>query len=710
MAQHANRLAHSASPYLRQHAHQSVDWYPWGDEAFAAARERDVPLLISIGYAACHWCHVMAHESFDDASVAAQMNAHFVNVKVDREERPDVDAVYMSAVQALTGSGGWPMTVVTTPDGRPWFAGTYFPPSDRHGLPGFPRLLTALADAWRERRDEVVASAAQITERLGQLAAAPSGDPATARAAHAALATLRRSFDDAHGGFGGAPKFPPHTALRWLLERPESDDGVGPSAAHMLRHTLLRMTDGGIHDQLLGGFARYSVDEFWLVPHFEKMLYDNALLLPLLARGAARWGEPRLYEAALGVMRWALDDMRPDGVTFAASQDADSEGEEGRFATFTPADLAPMLPDPHDRALAQALYGIDEVGRFEGRSVLVWNGLEHPRVERALATLDAGERRLDERLARVQAALVALRQERVPPALDDKVVTSWNALMVRGLADAAAWLEPSEAARALEAACRCADAVWERAWDGSSLRHLAPSASGAGDGAAVPQQSPALLEDAAAYALAALSLFRVDGAERFLQRALLLADAIERDFSDGAGGFFTTSRDGEALVVRPRSTFDGPTPSEYGMVAEVLAWVAAWTGDDARAERARALTSGAEALAERAPSAIASLLTALERLEAAPVEVVIAGPQEDEVTRALQWVAAREAPDHALVGRVPDDDALLARVPWFADRRVTRPSAYVCRAGTCLLPVHDPEALLVALHEVRGASASAPRP
>jgi len=706
MAQHANRLATAASPYLRQHAHQHVDWYPWGEAAFAAARERDVPLLISIGYAACHWCHVMSHESFDDEATAALMNAHFVNVKVDREERPDVDAVYMAAVQTLTGSGGWPMTVVTTPDGRPWFAGTYYPPSDRHGLPGFPKLLMALRDAWRERRDEVVGAAAQVTERIGRLSAPTAGADADAAMTDAALAALRRSFDDAHGGFGGAPKFPPHSALRWLLERPAVAQEPGPSAGHMVHHTLRRMTDGGIHDQLVGGFARYSVDERWIVPHFEKMLYDNAQLVGVLARAGARWNDARLRAAAVGIVRWALDDMRPDGVTFAASLDADSEGEEGRFATFTPADLVGVLPDPEDRRLAQALYGIDEVGSFEGRSVVVWRGVDHPRVAPLLGAQASDPDALDARLARLRSALLEVRRRRVPAAIDDKVVTSWNALMIRGLAEAAPWLPEALANEVLGAARACADALWERAWDGSRLYHLAP-AQGSPGGA-----SPAaLLEDAAAYALAALALQRASGDARFLERALTLADAIEAGFADGDGGYYSTHHEGEALVVRPRSQHDGPTPSEYGMVAELWAWLAAWRDDAALAQRARRLLRGIAPLAERAPTAVATLLGVRERLESAPIEVVVAGPGGDPATAALLRVAARAAPDHALVGLVPDDlSGVLADIPWFAGRASERPSAFVCRAGTCLLPVHDAADLEASLTALQADGAVASRP
>jgi len=714
MTQHANRLADAASPYLRQHAHQQVDWYPWGEEAFAVARERDVPVLVSIGYAACHWCHVMAHESFDDPAIADALNANFVCVKVDREERPDVDAVYMGAVQALSGSGGWPMTVVTTPDGRPWFAGTYFPPEDRFGRPGFPRLLEALYAAWSERRDEVVRSAAQITERLGQLSGRlPDADGEVERSA---LAALRAGFDHEHGGFGGAPKFPPHTALRWLLERPPEDDGDEPAAADMLRLTLRRMVDGGLCDQLLGGFARYSVDERWAVPHFEKMLYDNALLLGVLARAGARFDDARMVGAAVGIARWALDVMRPDGVTFAASQDADSEGEEGRFATFTPSDLVPALPDADDRALARALYGIDEVGALEGRSVLVWRGLDHPAVVAALGPDALDPERSARRAEHVRDALIRVRHGRVPPAMDDKVLTSWNALMVRGLVEAAPWLPDDLASELRSAAIACADAVWERAWDGTSLRHLAPPPTPGGRGVSAPQ-AVALLEDAAGYGLAALALHRATGEVRFLARAFALAEAVERDFADGEGGFFTTPGFAEALVVRPRSTFDGPTPSEHGLAAELLAWVAAWSDDAERTERAAAATRGAARLAARAPTAVASLLCVRDRLAAPPIEVVVAGPADDERTRALLDCADREAPDHALVGLVPatppgapvDGGIPMPPVPWFEERAAPRPTAYVCSAGTCRAPVHDVDALRAALAASVG-SALAPRP
>nr|MBA2667938.1 thioredoxin domain-containing protein [Trueperaceae bacterium] len=626
MAQHPNRLAGSASPYLRQHAGNPVDWYPWGEEAFAAARARDVPVLVSVGYSACHWCHVMAHESFEDPLIAAVMNEGFVNVKVDREERPDVDAVYMHAVQALTGAGGWPMTVVTTPEGEPWFGGTYFPPDDRFGRPGFRRVLEALVQTWRERRNEVERSAVEITAHVARLAEGlGDGDPPSAATALAALAALRAQEDRHHGGFGGAPKFPPHTALRWLLED-APDDGAEPSADAMVLRALRAMVDGGIFDQLGGGFARYAVDATWTVPHFEKMLYDNALLLPVLARAAARHRDERLLEAARGTLDWLLRDLQQDGGAFASAYDADSEGEEGRFYTWTPAEIDTALPGGDDRALARALYGVQEVGQLEGRSVLVHRGFDHPAVRAALGDDAAEPERQEARVRRVREALRVARERRPWPALDDKIVTSWNALAVRGLVDAAAHLPEADATRAREAAVRAADVVWERAWDGERLRHLAPPG---GDEGAV-----ALLEDAATFGLAALTLHRATGDDRHLERALELAAVIERDFADPDGGFFTRRARDEQLVVRAKSVLDGPLPSEHGAASELLAWAAAWCDHAPWRALAEAGLEGAAALVGRHPTAGAAMLSAWARLEAPPREVVVAGQRDDPATHA----------------------------------------------------------------------------
>jgi len=690
MASHENRLATSASPYLRQHAHNPVDWYPWGDEAFAEARRRDVPILLSVGYAACHWCHVMAHESFEDPEIAAIMNEGFVNVKVDREERPDVDAIYMHAVQALTGAGGWPMTVVTTPSGEPWFGGIYFPPDDRFGRPSFRRVLEALRAAWRDRRADVVASAREITGHVGRLAQGlGDGPPPSHDAARAALAALRAQEDRARGGFGGAPKFPPHTALRWLL-RDAPDDGAAPTALDMAHRTLRAMVDGGLFDQLAGGFARYAVDAEWVVPHFEKMLYDNALLLGVLPLAAHRTGDARLLEAARLTLAWVLRDLRhPDG-TFASAYDADSEGEEGRFYTWTPAEVDAALADPDDAALARALYGVDAVGQLEGRSVLTWR---HDRPD-AAAALAASDEDAAARVLRVRQALLTARERRPWPALDDKVVTSWNALMVRGLAEAAPHLPAEDAAAALDAATRAADVVWQRAWDGERLRHLASP------GAAAPDVV-ALLEDAAAFGLASLTLHRATGEPRHLARALDLAEAIERDFADPGGGFFTRRHQDEPLVVRGKSVLDGPTPSEHGMAVELLAWAGAWADDGRWGALARTGLRGVGDLASRHPTAVASLLSAWGRLEAPPREVVVTGPAGDPRTEALLRVARENAPAETLVGRA--DASLADRVPWFRDRRA-EPTAYACEAGVCHAPTSDPEALREQLLRPSGAA------
>jgi uncharacterized protein len=680
MAPHPNRLGSSTSPYLRQHQHNPVDWYPWGDEAFAEARRRDVPILLSVGYAACHWCHVMAHESFEDPEVAAIMNEGFVNVKVDREERPDVDAVYMQAVQALTGSGGWPMTVVTTPAGEPWFGGTYFPPDDRYGRPSFRRVLEALTRTWRERRADVVASAREITGHVGRIAhGLGEGPPLSVETARVALSVLRSQEDRAFGGFGGAPKFPPHTVLRWLLED-APDDGETPTAVEMAHRALRRMVDGGIFDQLAGGFARYAVDATWTVPHFEKMLYDNALLLPVLARAVARTGDERLREALELTTSWLLRDLRDESGTFSSAFDADSEGEEGRFYTWTPEELAEALPSAQDVALAQALYGVDAAGQLEGRSVLTYR----PHTQRVEAALGSGDEALPGRLEGLRLALLEARERRPWPALDDKVVTSWNALAIRGLVEAAGELRDGDAAVA--AAERAADALWERAWDGERLRHLAPPAGS-------PPDAVALLEDAAQVGLASLALHRGTGGPRHLERALLLADVVVRDYADPAGGFFTRRRGDTALVVEPKSVLDGPTPSEHGAAAELLAWVGAWTDEGRYVQHAERALRGAGAVAERHPTAVASMLSARARLEAPPREVVVAGDPAALTTRLLLARARALAPQHVLIGWVPDEGDLLERIPHFRERsaRDGAAVAYVCEAGVCHAPTSEVE-------------------
>src|SRR5262245_45346888 len=421
-----NRLASETSPYLLQHAENPVDWYPWGPEAFARALSEDKPLLVSIGYAACHWCHVMEHESFEDAEIAAVMNSSFVCIKVDREERPDVDAIYMDAVQAMTGQGGWPLNAFLTPDGLPFYAGTYFPPAPRHGLPAWSDLLRALAEAWVSERPEIDRAAGQILPRLAGAAAleAPGGDVDAASLDRAVLA-LRRGFDQANGGWGGAPKFPASSVIEFLLARGERA---------MPLQTLRRMASGGIYDQIGGGFARYSVDERWLVPHFEKMLYDNALLARAYLHAFQMTGEPLFRRVCEETLDWAMRELRQDEGGFASSLDADSEGVEGKFYVWTPDEIRAALGDLADVAIRH--FGVTEAGNFEGANILV------------RATPDPPE------LQEIKARLLSARAERVRPALDDKRLTSWNALMIAALADAGAALERADYVAAAVACAR----------------------------------------------------------------------------------------------------------------------------------------------------------------------------------------------------------------------------------------------------------------
>ncbi|MDQ1535379.1 MAG: uncharacterized protein QOF28_3140, partial [Actinomycetota bacterium] len=415
-----NRLGRESSPYLRQHADNPVDWYPWGDEAAEAARERDRPIFLSVGYSACHWCHVMAHESFEDDEVASLMNHLFVNVKVDREERPDVDSVYMQAVQALTGSGGWPMSVWLAPDGRPFYAGTYFPPTDRHGMPSFTKVLEAVADAWDNRRDEVLGAAAQISEALARhIVGEPGAGAASADLLDAAVAGLQTTFDPRFGGFGRAPKFPPAMTLSFLCGRAATAPAL--QTLEMITVTLDAMPAGGLYDQIGGGFARYSTDEFWLVPHFEKMLYDNATLLRAYTKGWLLTGEPRYARIVDETITYLLRDLRRTGGGFASAEDADSEGEEGRFYVWSLDEIEEVCGA--DAAEVVRYYGVTASGNFEGRNILhVVDRTEEP----------------SPALLRARAALLAHRSHRVRPGLDDKVLLAWNALAARALAEAGA--------------------------------------------------------------------------------------------------------------------------------------------------------------------------------------------------------------------------------------------------------------------------------
>ena len=677
----ANRLAAESSPYLQQHADNPVDWYPWGEEAFAEARRRNVPIFLSVGYSTCHWCHVMAHESFEDDEVAGILGDHFVSIKVDREERPDVDAVYMDAVTGMTGHGGWPMSVFLTPDGWPFYAGTYWPRAPRHGMPAFPQVLAAIIDAWEQRRDEVLESAATITRTLQQqaaVAAAAEVDLGVADAA--ARLVVERAWDREHGGFGAAPKFPQAMTIEWLLERylRTGETDVLEAATQALR----AMAHGGIHDQLAGGFARYSTDARWLVPHFEKMLYDNALLLSAYATAAAVTGDEELREVAVSTAGYLLAELRAPDSTFVSATDADSEGEEGRYFVWSHAELVEVIAEAgEDPELFTAFLGAREGGNWEGVNVL------HRPVDRTTFAARHGLEvtELDERWERVRAALLARRAQRVPPGVDTKVLTSWNALAIRGLTRAGVLLDQPGW---VGAAATAAEALHDRLVVGGHLHHVLTDGHVA---------VPAFLEDVALLALADLELLQATGEPAWFDRALALAEDAEARFHDDEqGGWFQTAVDAETLYTRPKDTFDNATPAGTSVMAEVCRLLAGLTGEgrwhDRAAEGVRLLQEGAR----RMPTGFGWALRQLEALAAGPREVAVLGrpgPERDALARVA---LARPRPGTVTVVAEPDAGG---RIPLLAGRGEVegRPAAWVCRELTCERPTVDPEELAAQL-------------
>ena len=675
-----NRLGQESSPYLRQHADNPVDWYPWGDEAAEAARMSDRPIFLSVGYSACHWCHVMAHESFEDSEVAAVMNRLFVNVKVDREERPDVDSVYMQAVQALTGSGGWPMSVWLAPDGRPFYAGTYFPPTDRHGMPSFTKVLEAVADAWDNRRDEVLDAAGQISEALARhIVAAPGGEPASADLLDAAVAGLTTIVDLRFGGFGRAPKFPPAMVLSFLCGRAATAPAF--QTLEMITVTLDAMAAGGLYDQVGGGFARYSTDEFWLVPHFEKMLYDNASLLRAYTKGWLLTGEPRYARIVEETIAYLLRDLRRTGGGFASAEDADSEGEEGRFYVWSLAEIEEVCGA--DAAEVVRYYGVTEGGNFEGHNILhVVDRTEEP----------------SPAVLRARAALFERRAHRVRPGLDDKVLLAWNALAARALAEAgAAFDRPDWIAAARENVAFLLTNL--RRDDGRLLRSWQETA------AELPGQGRArhlaYADDYAALLGAVITLAELDDPS-WLREAGWIASDLLRLFHDDAGGFFTTGIDAPALIVRPKDYEDNATPSENSLAADALLRLAALTGETRYEEVAAEVLDAMGPLVGRHPVAFGELLQALERSVSPPVEIAVVGAPDDARTAALRHeVTSRLLPSAVMLCAAPNADGEPVS-PLLADRPLVggAPAAYVCERFSCRAPVTDPAALRAELDRV----------
>jgi uncharacterized protein YyaL (SSP411 family) len=670
----ANRLSRSTSPYLLQHADNPVDWHEWGDEAFAEARQRQVPILLSVGYSACHWCHVMAHESFEDAATATEMNANFVNIKVDREERPDVDATYMEAVQAMTGQGGWPMTVFLTPDLEPFFAGTYFPRDDRPGLPSFRRVMASLAEAWRHRRGDVVEQAGRITEAISAPVASGDSLPSPDTLIHA-YQTLASTYDPTYGGFGHAPKFPQSPTLEFLLRI--WHEPWAPEASAMVRKTLHAMADGGIHDQLAGGFARYSVDERWLVPHFEKMLYDNALLARLYLWAGIELSDERLLEVARSTFGYLLEDLRHPQGGFYSAEDADSEGIEGKFYVWTFEEF--MEVASADAALGAHYFGVTRRGNFEGANIL------HRAVPLQVAAAEVGisNDEASQRIESLRKRLNDRRRGRVRPGLDDKVVAAWNGLAIRALAEAGAALGET---RYLEAAADAARFVLDR-MQTSEGRLVRTWAKGH------PSHVTGFLDDYAAMAAGLIALYAATGEVTWYEAAQRFLDQLPQRFADEAGGFFTNEQTHE-LPKRPKDVFDNPSPSGNALAAEALLTMSLYTGDQSVRAAAEDTLQGLGMIMNRYPTGAPYALGVLHSIHRGTHELAVVGDEWVKLAR-VYWQRLR--PHIVLAGSASDE----TRIPLLADRYLSGSTrAYLCSGFTCLAPVTSVEELEESLARV----------
>jgi uncharacterized protein YyaL (SSP411 family) len=667
-----NRLAGETSPYLLQHANNPVDWFPWGPDALARAKLLDRPIFLSIGYAACHWCHVMERESFEHEATARALNDRFVSIKVDREERPDLDSIYMSAVQAMTGSGGWPMSVFLTPDGAPFYGGTYFPDEPRHGMPSFRQVLDGVWQAWTSQRSEVTASGQRLVAALVDQSRAEAGPPPGAAIDWTALLdaaddALAQRFDPLHGSWGGAPKFPQPMTIEYLLRRAAA--GHHGSAA-MVRQTLDAMADGGIHDQLGGGFHRYATDPEWLVPHFEQMLYDNAQLARVYLHAWSIGGDERDREVATGTLDYLLRELTTDDGAFAASQDADTDGIEGLTFTWRAAEVREVLGDA--APAFTAAYGVTDDGNWEGVSIL---SRVTPRGDAAAETS----------LADARARLLERRQARTQPARDAKALAAWNGLAIAALAEAGRLLGEG---RYTDAATRAAETIVAGLLDADTgrLRRSWKDGRAVGDG---------VLEDYAHLAEGLLALYETTFDARWFTVARGLADRILGHFQDPAGGFFDTADDHERLITRPKDPQDNAVPSGAAMATTVLLRLAAWTGEARYRDAAeRALASVAGYLA-RYPTGFGQWLQAATFASADVVEVAVVGEPSDAATgRLLEPVWSTWRPFQVLAV-APADAVASSAVPLLADRVAIdgRPTAYVCRGFTCQLPVTDAAAL-----------------
>ncbi len=697
-----NRLIHETSPYLRQHAHNPVDWYPWGEEALARARAEDKPIFLSIGYSACHWCHVMAHESFEDEQTATLMNELFVNIKVDREERPDLDGIYMQAVQAMTGHGGWPMSVWLLPDGSPYYGGTYFPPFERYGMPSFRRVLVAAADAYRNRRAQIEESAGRMRTALQRSSLlGPSEGSLDALIADQAMQGLARNYDAINGGFGDAPKFPQPMNLSFLLRYHWRTGNA--QALDMVTHTLRTMARGGMYDQLGGGFHRYSVDERWHTPHFEKMLYDNAQLARLYVEAWQVTGDAEFRRVAEEALDYVMREMTDPSGAFYSTQDADSEGEEGKFFVWELRELEELLGA--DSWPVAKYYDITARGNFEGKNI--------PHVERDLAAAAAKAEvtpdYMAEALARSKPILFAAREQRIKPGRDDKALAEWNGMMLRTFAYAAGALDRDDYRQIAERNAefilremRISKKPQQLTIDNSQLtivnlyRSWAPASLTGGE----PQAKlNGFLEDYANVADGLVELYQLTFDLRWLQGARALADAmIEHFWDQRQGGFFQTSHDHEGLIARPKDFVDNATPSGNSVAADVLLRLHALTGEERYYSHAEAILLLLREGMARQPLAFGHLLGALERYLARPQEVAVIGdPADSRTSKLLTAVRNRFLPHTVLAGAASDRVAAEAAttVPLLAERvqMQGRPTAYVCEGFACQMPVTEPAAL-----------------
>lgn len=678
----SNHLENSTSPYLLQHSENPVEWYPWGPEALEAAVELDKPIFLSIGYAACHWCHVMAHESFEDPDTAALMNEHFVNIKVDREERPDIDSLYMNAVVAMTGQGGWPMSVFLTPDGRPFHGGTYYPPTRRFNMPGFSEILRSIADKWSNDRESLLEVGNELTERISDAPALRPGDgELDVRQFDRVAESLFGSYDWTHGGWGGAPKFPQPMIIEFLLRRhARTKDKL---ALNMATHALGAMSAGGMYDQLGGGFSRYTVDEKWLVPHFEKMLYDNAQLARAYIQCWQVTGDPQQLRIADETLAFMLQEMRDPKGGFYSSYDADSEGEEGKYYVWSLDEIRGAIKDPEVAEVVIAAFGVTQEGNFEGHNILYRAAdtdslanqfsLESADIE---AHLDIGRK-----------ALLEARSQRVLPGLDNKVLTAWNGLALIALAEAA---RASSNEEYLAAARQLAGFLLDHlVVDGRLLRSWREGEA----------RYTAYLEDHAALGLGLLALYQADFDLRWYREAVRHAEEILEAFADPQGGFFDTRHDHEPLIARPKSIQDSPTPSGNTLAVTLLLTLGAFEGESRYIEPAESALRAMALTAPQHPTAFAGWLNAMDFALGPQLQLAIAGSPSDAGFKELSFRAVADyLPNLIMAGGEPGEEGQ----PMLMAERTLReglPTAYLCQGFTCQLPTTEVDELSRQLEE-----------